>query len=142
MASTYTLAIIKPDALGAGKAGAILAQLEQRGFIPRGARILRLNQAQAGAFYEVHRARPFYGPLVSFMTSGACMPLVLEHADAVRALREAIGATDPTEAAEGTIRRQFAESKERNAIHASDSDANAERECRFFFPESELLAAR
>ena len=101
-----------------------------------------LSDAEAGAFYEVHRERPFFGSLTTFMTSGPCMPMVLERDDAVAALRSAIGATDPREAAEGTVRKLFAESKERNAIHASDSDENAERECRFFFSESELLRAK
>jgi nucleoside-diphosphate kinase len=104
--------------------------------------VLHLTKAQAEEFYSVHRERPFFGSLVTFMTSGPCMPLVLENADAVAALRKAIGATDPKEAEQGTVRQLFAESKERNAIHASDSDENAARESRFFFSESELLAAR
>ena len=89
------------------------------------ARVMHLTEAQAGEFYAVHRERPFYGELVQFMTSGPCMPMVLEKADAVAALRDAIGATDPAEAAAGTVRKLYAESKERNAIHASDSDENA-----------------
>ena len=141
MASNYTLTIIKPDAFGAGKAGKILAHLEQQGFRLRAARVMKLSKAQAGEFYAVHRERPFYGELVEFMTSGTCMPMVLERAGAVAALREAIGATDPAEAAEGTVRKLFAESKGRNAIHASDSDENAEREARFFFAESELVGS-
>ena len=87
----------------------------------------------------MHKERPFYGSLVKFMTSGPCMPIVLEKADAVAGLRKAIGATDPAQAEEGTVRKLFAESKERNAIHASDSDENAEREARFFFAESDLI---
>ena len=134
-----TLAIIKPDATASGKAGKILAHLENAGFTLRGARMTTLSQAQAQAFYEVHRERPFYGSLVDFMTSGPCIPLVLEAAGAVPKLRETIGATDPAEAEEGTVRRLYAESKERNAIHASDSDENAAREISFFFPESQLL---
>lgn len=140
MAGTQTLTIVKPDAFEGGKAGKILALLEQEGFVIRAARVLRLSRAQAEAFYEVHRERPFYGSLVSFMTSGRCMPLVLEREDAVATLRRVIGATDPAEAAEGTVRKLYAESKERNAIHASDSDENAAREARFFFAESELIA--
>jgi nucleoside-diphosphate kinase len=101
-----------------------------------------MSEAQAGAFYEVHKERPFYESLVKFMTSGPCMPLILEKSNAVSSLREAIGATDPAEAAEGTVRKLFAESKERNAIHASDSDENAVREARFFFSETETIAAR
>ena len=139
MADNRTLAIIKPDAFGAGKAGKILALLEEKGFRLRAGKVKQLSQAEAGAFYEVHKERPFYGELVSFMTSGPCMPLVLERAGAVAALREAIGATDPAEAAEGTVRKLYAESKGRNAIHASDSDENAAREVAFFFAETEIV---
>jgi nucleoside-diphosphate kinase len=133
-----TLAIIKPDALSAGKAGKILAHLEEKGFRLRAARIVRLTRAEAESFYAVHRERPFFAPLVAFMTSGPCMPMVLEHPDAVAYLREVIGATDPAEAAPGTVRKLYAESKERNAIHASDSRENAVREVGFFFTEREL----
>jgi nucleoside-diphosphate kinase len=138
MAGTRTLAIIKPDAVASGKSGAILAHLEREGFVVRAARLTRLSRAQAGAFYEVHRGRPFYDELVSFMTSGPCFPMALERADAVTRYREVIGATDPKEAAEGTIRKLYAESKGRNAVHGSDSDENAAREIAFFFTESEL----
>ena len=138
MAGNRTLTIIKPDAFGAGKAGKIIGHLEADGFRVAAARVTHLSEAEAGAFYEVHRERPFFKPLVAFMTSGPSMPMVLERADAVSALRTAIGATDPAQADEGTVRRLFAESKERNAIHASDSDENAERESRFFFPDTEL----
>lgn len=133
-----TLAIIKPDAVAAGKAGRVLAHLEQAGFKVRAARMVRLTTPQAEAFYAVHKERPFFRPLVTFMTSGASIPLALEAPDAVRKLREVIGATDPKDAASGTIRALFAESKERNAIHASDSDENAKREVGFFFNEAEL----
>jgi nucleoside-diphosphate kinase len=139
MAGNRTLTIIKPDAFGAMKAGKILAHLEGAGFTIIAARVMRLTVAQAEEFYGVHRDRPFFGSLVKFMTSGPCMPVVLERPEAVAALRQAIGATDPAEASEGTVRRLYAESKERNAIHASDSDENASRESRFFFAESELL---
>ena len=142
MAGNRTLTIIKPDAFGAAKAGKILAHLEQQGFRVLAARVVHLSEAEAGEFYAVHRERPFYRSLVSFMTSGPCMPMVLEKAGAVAALRDAIGATDPAEAKAGTVRKLFAESKERNAIHASDSDENAEREGRFFFSETEVLRAR
>ena len=142
MAGNYTLTIIKPDAFGAGKAGKIIAHLEGQGFRILASRVMHLTQAQAGEFYAVHKERPFYGSLVSFMTSGPCMPIVLEKADAVSSLRTAIGATDPAQADAGTVRKLYAESKERNAIHASDSDENAEREARFFFAETEILAAR
>ena len=140
MAANRTLTIIKPDAFGAGKAGKIIALLEEKGFRVLAARVLHMSKAEAGEFYAVHRERPFYGELVEFMTSGPCMPMVLEKADAVLALRDAIGATDPAEAAAGTVRKLYAESKGRNAIHASDSDENATREIAFFFPESELAA--
>lgn len=139
MSGNRTLTIVKPDAFGAGKAGRIIAHLEAGGFKLVAARVMRLSTAQAEEFYGVHRERPFYRSLVSFMTSGTCMPLVLERDDAVAQLRAAIGATDPAEAAEGTVRKLYAESKERNAIHASDSDDNASREARFFFAESELI---
>ena len=142
MAGTRTLTIIKPDAFGSRKAGQIIAHLERGGFRILASRVIHLSQAQAEAFYEVHRERPFFKPLVAFMTSGPSMPMVLERADAVSALRTAIGATDPAQADEGTVRRLFAESKERNAIHASDSDENAERESRFFFPDTELTPGR
>lgn len=133
-----TLAIIKPDAVAAGKAGKILAHLEAEGFVVRAARMVKLTTAQAEAFYAVHRERPFYRSLCTFMTSGPCIPMALEKDGAVPALRDAIGATDPKEAAPGTVRALFAESKERNAIHASDSDENARREVGFFFTEAEL----
>jgi nucleoside-diphosphate kinase len=142
MAGNFTLTIIKPDAFGGGKAGKIIAHLEQQGFTILASRVLHLSQAQAGAFYAVHKERPFYGSLVTFMTSGPCMPMVLERDDAVAALRSVIGATDPAEAAAGTVRKLYAESKERNAIHASDSDENATRESGFFFSDTELIRAR
>lgn len=135
-----TLAIIKPDAVASGKSGAVLAHLQSAGFTVRALRMTRLTESQARAFYAVHAERPFYGSLVAFMTSGPVVPMVLEAEGAVRKLREVIGATDPAEAAEGTVRRLFAESKERNAIHASDSDENAAVEISFFFSASELLA--
>ena len=142
MPDSHTLTIVKPDAFAANRAGKIIAHLEAQGFRVRAARVMHLTTAQAQEFYGVHRERPFFGSLVTFMTSGPCMPLVLERADAVASLRKAIGATDPKEAEAGTVRALFAESKERNAIHASDSDENAARESRFFFSESELLAAK
>ena len=133
-----TLAIIKPDAFASGKAGKIIAHLEGAGFTLRAARVLHMTTTQAGAFYEVHRGRPFYDDLVAFMTSGPCLPMALERSDPVATLRQVIGATDPAEAAPGTIRKLYAESKGRNAIHASDSDENARREVAFFFTEAEL----
>jgi len=138
---TYTLTIVKPDAFATGKAGKIIAHLEAAGFKVRSARVMRLTKDQAGEFYAVHRERPFYGSLVAFMTSGTCMPMILEKGGAVAALRDTIGATDPAEAKPGTVRKLFAESKERNAIHASDSDENAAREARFFFADSDVIGA-
>lgn len=135
-----TLAIIKPDAVGSGKAGKILAHLEDAGFTIRALKLTRLSAAQAGAFYAVHEGRPFYDELVEFMMSGPVIPMILEADNAVPKLRETIGATDPAEAAEGTVRKLYAESKGRNAIHASDSDDNAAIESAFFFSASELLS--
>jgi nucleoside-diphosphate kinase len=138
MSGTRTLAIINPDAVASNKSGAILAHLERAGFVMRAARLVRMSTAEAGAFYAVHKGRPFYDELVAFMSSGPCMPLVLERENAVARYREVIGATDPAEAAEGTIRKLYAESKGRNAVHGSDSDENAAREIGFFFSEGEL----
>lgn len=134
-----TLAIIKPDAVASGYTGRIIAQLQAEGFRVLALRSTRLTPAQAGEFYAIHRARPFYDELVEFMTSGPVVPLALEREDAVSTLRRVIGATDPAEAAEGTIRKLYAESKGRNAIHASDSDENAAGEIAFFFASSELI---
>lgn len=136
---SQTLAIIKPDAVGSGKAGKILAHLEGAGFTVQALRLVSLTRQQAGAFYAVHKGRPFYDELVEFMTSGPVIPVVLEAENAVPLLRETIGATDPAEAAEGTVRKLYAESKGRNAIHASDSDENAANEIGFFFSDYERL---
>jgi len=139
MAGNRTLAIIKPDAFGSGKAGKIIAHLEAQGFTVVCARVIHMTNAEAAAFYEVHKGRPFYAELVEFMSSGPCMPLVLQKADAVVAYRAAIGATDPAEAAEGTVRKLYAESKGRNAVHGSDSDENARIEGTFFFGAAALV---
>ena len=138
MEGNITLGIVKPDAVETGKTGLIIARLQKEGFVLRAARLVRLTTAQAGAFYEVHKGRPFYDDLVAFMTSGPCLPMALERADAVAHFRKVIGATDPADAAPGTIRKLYAESKGRNAVHGSDSDENAAREVGFFFPEGEL----
>jgi nucleoside-diphosphate kinase len=135
----FTLAIIKPDAVGRNLAGMVLAHLEKEGFRIRAIRLMQLSQPQAREFYAVHRERPFYDSLVGFMTSGPCIPVLLERDNAVARLREVIGATDPGDAEEGTIRKLFAESKERNTIHASDSAENAQREGAFFFAAADLL---
>jgi nucleoside-diphosphate kinase len=138
MPITSTFAMIKPDVFEAGMAGRILAHVEQAGYTIRAMRLVRLTRIEAEAFYEVHRGRPFYQELVGFMSSGRSIALVLSKDDAVASWRATIGATDPAEAADGTIRKQFAESKGRNAVHGSDSDENAAREIAFFFPEREL----
>lgn len=139
---SQTLAIIKPDAVQRGLTGRILAHLEEAGFRIRAIRSLRLSEAQAREFYAVHRERPFFDSLVRFMTSGPVFPVLLHHdGDAVPALRSTIGATDPAEAEEGTVRARWAESKERNSIHASDSTANAAQEIRFFFAAADEIGA-
>jgi nucleoside-diphosphate kinase len=137
-----TLAILKPDSVEAGSAGKMLAHLQQEGFTLRGIKMLRLTRAQAEAFYEVHKERPFYGSLVEFMTSGPVMPVALEREDAVPHLRKTMGATDVAKAEEGTLRKLFGTSIERNAVHGSDSDENAAIEIAFFFSRAELQAAR
>ena len=139
---SITLAIIKPDAVASGKAGKVLAHLEDAGFTVRSMKMTRLSVEQASEFYAVHRERPFYGSLVQFMTSGPVIPMILEAENAVPLLREVIGATDPAEADDGTVRKLYAESKERNAIHASDSDENAAIEASFFFSAHERLGLK
>ena len=137
-----TLAILKPDSVEAGNAGNILALLEGEGFKIRGIKMLRLTPTQAQAFYEVHKERPFYGSLVEFMTSGPVIPVALEREDAVSHLRKTMGATDVAKAEEGTVRKLYGTSIERNAIHGSDSPENAAIELSFFFSRAELQAAR
>jgi nucleoside-diphosphate kinase len=134
-----TFAIIKPDAVASGKAGAILAKIEESGFKVLGMKMTRLSQAQAEGFYAVHKARPFFSSLVTFMTEGPVVVLALEREDAIAKWRELMGATNPANAAEGTIRKQFAESIERNAVHGSDAPETASVEIPFFFAASELL---
>ena len=137
-----TLAILKPDTVAAGNAGKVLAHLEKEGFTIRGLRVLHLTDAQARAFYEVHKERPFYGSLVEFMTSGPVIPVALEREEAVTHLRKVMGATDVSKAEDGTVRKLYGTSIERNAIHGSDSPENAAIELAFFFSRAELLAAR
>ncbi len=134
-----TLAIIKPDATERNLTGRILAHLEEAGFRIRAIRSLRLAESQAREFYAVHKERPFYAELVEFMTSGPVFPVLLEREDAIAELREVIGATDPAEAEEGTVRARFAESKGRNSIHASDAPETAAREIPFFFAEADVI---
>ncbi len=137
-----TLAILKPDTVAAGNAGKVLAHLESNGFAIRGLRVLHLTEAQAQAFYAVHRERPFFASLVRFMTEGPVVPVALERENAVAFLREVMGATDVAKAAPGTVRQLYGSSIERNAIHGSDSPENAALELAFFFSRSELIAAR
>lgn len=136
--SERTFSIIKPDAVAAGQSGAILARLEQAGFRVVAARMRRLTRAQAEGFYHVHRERPFFASLCGFMSSGPCITLVLEGEGAIARLREVMGATDPAKAAPGTIRKDFAASIEKNAIHGSDAPDTARFEIGYFFPGVEL----
>ena len=134
-----TLTIVKPDAVAAGRAGAILAHLENEGFQFIGLRRMRLGTEQARAFYSVHRERPFYDALVRFMTEGPVVVAALQRADAVAHLRKTMGATDSRKADAGTVRNLYGTDIERNAIHGSDSAENAAKEIGFFFAEAELL---
>lgn len=134
-----TFAMIKPDAVQSGNAGRIIAHIQQAGFRVLGMKLTQISRPQAETFYEVHAQRPFYGELVEFMSSGPSVVLALESEGAVTKWRETIGATDPAEAAEGTIRKLYAESKGRNAVHGSDSDENAAVEIAFFFSGTELV---
>jgi nucleoside-diphosphate kinase len=133
-----TFSIIKPDAVKGRKAGRILARIEESGFTLVALRQRHLTKAQAEGFYHVHSARPFFGSLVDFMTSGPCITMVLEKDDAIASLRELMGATDPAKAAAGTIRKDFAESIEANAIHGSDGPDTAAFEIGYFFAGLEL----
>lgn len=133
-----TLCIIKPDAVKKNVQGSIIQMLLDAGFKIRAMKLVQLSKAQAQKFYEVHKERPFYGELVDFMTSGPVIPIALEKDNAVPDYRELIGATDPAEAKEGTVRKRFAGSKAENAVHGSDSVENGLIEVGFFFGESEL----
>src|SRR5213593_4216666 len=139
MSVERTFSIIKPDAVAEGHTGEILAMLEQAGFKIIGLRMTRLSEAQAQGFYAVHKERPFFGGLVKFMTEGPIVLLALEREDAIKKLREVMGATNPADAAEGTVRKRFATSIERNCIHGSDGPETAESELRFFFSSADLL---
>jgi nucleoside-diphosphate kinase len=134
-----TLCIIKPDAVKKNVQGSIIQMLLDAGFTIRAMKLVQLSKAQAQKFYEVHKERPFYGELVDFMTSGPVIPIALEKDNAVLDYRDLIGATDPVEAKEGTVRKRFAGSKAENAVHGSDSVENGLIEVGFFFPESELV---
>jgi nucleoside-diphosphate kinase len=137
--SNRTFTIIKPDSVRKGNFGKIISRIESEGFRILGVKKIGLSQRQAQAFYAVHKERPFFGSLVDYMTSGPVYVAALERDNAVAELRKLMGATDPTKADAGTIRKEFGESIEQNAIHGSDSDENANIEIAFFFAESELL---
>jgi len=137
MATNRTFTMIKPEAVENGNIGAILERINAAGFRIAAMKKTQLSADSAGTFYEVHKERPFYGELVSYMSSGPIVAAILEKDDAVAEFRALIGATDPTEAADGTIRKEFAESKAKNAVHGSDSDENAAIEGDFFFTEEE-----
>jgi nucleoside-diphosphate kinase len=141
MAGKRTFSMIKPDAVAAGNSGAILKMIEEAGFRIVAMKMTRLTLAQAGAFYAVHKERPFYQDLCNYMSSGPIIALVLEKENAVEDFRKLIGATDPAKAEEGTIRKLFAKSIEANAIHGSDSDENAAIESAFFFSKLEEVNA-
>ena len=137
--SNITLTIIKPDAVGNGFSGKIIDHILAAGFKIKAMKMIHMNEREAGGFYDVHRERPFFNDLVAFMTGGPCIPMVLEKDNAVADFRATIGATNPKEAAEGTVRKLYAQSIEANAIHGSDSDENARREASYFFSELEIF---
>jgi len=135
-----TLAIVKPDAVANGHTGKIIDRILAEGFRIRAMKLVALTRAEAEGFYAVHRERPFFGELTEFMSSGPCVPLVLERDDAVAHWRKVIGATNPEQAEPGTIRKDFAESMGRNAVHGSDSPENGRIESNYFFAEAEIVA--
>ena len=139
MAVTRTFSIIKPDATRRNLTGAVTKMLEEAGLSVVASKRIHMSEEQAKGFYEVHKERPFYNDLVSFMTSGPVVVQVLEGEDAVKRNRDIMGATNPVDADEGTIRRQYAESIEANSVHGSDSEDNAAKEIAFFFDESEIV---
>ena len=135
-----TFAIIKPDSVKNRYTGKIYNKILEADFKILAAKLLKMTKVQAEGFYAIHKERPFYGELTEFMSSAPCMVLALEKENAVLSWRETIGATNPEEAAEGTIRKEFATNVQENAVHGSDSDENAQKEIAFFFTESELLS--
>ncbi len=137
MSGNRTFTMVKPEAVENGNTGAILAKIEEAGFRIVAMKKLHLSEDRAGKFYAVHSERPFYGELVEYMSSGPIVAAVLEKSNAVLDFRTLIGSTDPSEAADGTIRKLFAESKAKNAVHGSDSDDNAAIEASFFFADLE-----
>jgi len=139
MSAERTLSIIKPDAVAAGHAGEILSMIEKAGFRFLALRMIRLSEPQARAFYTVHQAKPFFGGLVKFMTEGPVIVMALEREGAIAKLREVMGATNPANAAGGTVRKRFATDIERNCIHGSDAPETAATELAFFFSGAELV---
>ncbi len=139
MATNRTFTMLKPDAIENGYMGKIIDMIIQAGFEIKAMKYTRLTEEQAKKFYEIHAERPFYGELVEYMTSGPIVAAILEKENAVADFRSLIGATDPAEAADGTIRKLYAESKGRNAVHGSDSDENAEIEGKFHFNANEIF---
>ena len=137
--SNRTLAILKPDSVKKEYIGQIIAKITEAGFKIKAMKMINLSKNSAEGFYEIHKERPFYRELVDYMTSGPCVPIALEKENAVADFRKLIGATDPAEAAEGTIRKLYAASKAENAVHGSDSDENATKEILHFFSRNELL---
>lgn len=137
MATNRTFTMLKPDAVGAGNTGAITKMIEEAGFRIVAMKKTELTKGRAGQFYEIHKERPFYNDLCAYMSSGPIVPMILEKDNAVEDFRKLIGATDPQKAEKGTVRNLFAKSIEANAIHGSDSDANAEIEGNFFFSKLE-----
>lgn len=131
--------MLKPDALEANNTGKIIDMIIEAGFTIKAMKLTRLTEGEAKEFYAVHKERPFYGELVEYMTSGPIVAAILEKSNAVEDFRKLIGATDPAEAAEGTIRKKYAESKAKNAVHGSDSDENAEIESNFHFSGREIV---
>jgi len=140
MAGNKTFTMIKPDGIEGGNMGNILQMIIDGGFKIVAMKYTRLSKTQAEDFYGVHRERPFFGELVDYMTSGPIVAAILEKDNAVADFRKLIGATDPAQADEGTIRKRYAESKAKNAVHGSDSDENANIECKFHFKDSEIFA--
>ncbi|HEY0077024.1 MAG TPA: nucleoside-diphosphate kinase [Pyrinomonadaceae bacterium] len=134
-----TFGIIKPDAVRAGKVGAIIQRITDGGFRLRALKLIHMTREEAEGFYEVHRERPFFGELTTFMSSGACVVMALEKEGAVRAWRDLMGATDPAKADEGTLRKEFGGSLGENAVHGSDSEENAAIEIAYFFSRLELV---
>ncbi len=137
--SNRTLAILKPDCVEKNLIGKVVSHIQEAGFKIIGMKMVHLTKDSAGGFYEIHKERPFYNDLIAYMTSGPCVPIALEKENAVEDFRKLIGATNPENAEEGTIRKMYAESIERNIVHGSDSDENAAKEIAHFFTRKELL---